>query len=68
MATEKFFYVEMSRTHDQAELITDDAKVLREQGGPRERIATPEGICEMDLAKGCEDQSAEGQAARRESG
>ena len=49
LITQKSFYVEISGARDRAELVTDDAKVLRAQlkaacGG---RIAALEGIGEM---------------------
>ena len=31
LTTQKSFYVEISRARDRAELVTDDAKALREQ-------------------------------------
>ena len=33
LTTQKSFYVEISRARDRAELVTDDAKALREQLG-----------------------------------
>ena len=41
LTTQKSFYVEISRARDRAELVTDDAKALREQleAATGERIA-----------------------------
>ena len=49
LATQKSFYVEISRACDRAKLVTDDAKELRAQLGAAtgERIAALEGIGEM---------------------
>ena len=46
LTTQKSFYVEISRARDRAELVTDDAKALREQleAATGERIAALEGI------------------------
>ena len=48
LTTQKSFYVEISRARDRAELVTDDAKELREQlqAVTGERIAALEGIGE----------------------
>ena len=49
LTTQKSFYVEISRARDRAELVTDDAKALREQleEVTGERIAALEAIGEM---------------------
>ena len=49
LTTQKSFYVEISRARDRAELVTDDAKALREQleAVTGERISALEGIGEM---------------------
>ena len=49
LTTRKSFYVEISRARDRAELVTDDAKALREQleAVTGERIAALEAIGEM---------------------
>ena len=49
LTTQKSFYVEISRARDRAELVTDDAKALRErlETVTGERIAALEGIGEM---------------------
>ena len=49
LTTQKSFYVEISRARDRAELVTDDAKAMRErlEIATGERIAAPEGIGEM---------------------
>ena len=48
LTTQKIFYVEISRARDRAELVTDDAKALREQleAVTGERISALEGIGE----------------------
>ena len=48
LTTQKSFYVEISRARDRAELVTDDAKALREQleTATGERIAALEAIRE----------------------
>ena len=48
LTTQKSFYVEISRARDRAELVTDDAKTLREQleAVTGERISALEGIGE----------------------
>ena len=52
LTTQKSFYVEISRARDRAELVTDDARALREQleTATGERIAALEAI-EPDKAK-----------------
>ena len=49
LTTQKSFYVEISRARDRAELVTDDAKALKEQleAATGERMAALEGIGEM---------------------
>ena len=49
LTTQKSFYVEISRARDRAELVTDDAKALKEQleAVTGERMAALEGIGEM---------------------
>ena len=49
LTTQKSFYVEISRARDRAELVTDDAKALREQleAVTGERISALEGIGEI---------------------
>ena len=51
LTTQKSFYVEISRARDRAELVTDDAKGLREQleSATGERISALEGIGETSL-------------------
>ena len=67
LTTQKSFYVEISRARDRAELVTDDAKALREQleAVTGERISALEGIGEMlrdtagkapEASKGIDDQ------------
>ena len=50
LTTQKSFYVEISRARDRAELVTDNAKVLREQleAVTGERISALEGIGETE--------------------
>ncbi len=57
LTTQKSFYVEISRARDRVELVTDDAKALREQleAATGERISALEGIGEVprdERAKG----------------
>ena len=54
LTTQKSFYVEISRARDRAELVTDDAKALREQleAVTGERVSALEGIGEAASAKG----------------
>ena len=51
LTTQKSFYVEISRARDRAELVTDDAKALKEQleAVTGERISALEGIGETKL-------------------
>jgi len=46
LTTQKSFYVEISRARDRAELVTDDAKALREhlETATGERVSALEGI------------------------
>ena len=46
LTTQKSFYVEISRARDRAELVTDDAKALRErlETATGERVSAFEGI------------------------
>ena len=48
LTTQKSFYVEISRARDRAELVTDDAKALKEQleAATGERISALEGVGE----------------------
>ena len=50
LTTQKSFYIEISRARDRAELVSDDAKALREQLGAAtgERISALEGIGEAE--------------------
>ncbi len=52
LTTQKSFYVEISRARDRAELVTDNAKALREQleAVTGERISALEGIGETKIA------------------
>ena len=54
--TQKSFYVEISRSRDRAELVTNDAKELREQleAVTGERISTLKGIGEAGRKRGPE--------------
>jgi len=54
LTTQKSFYVEISRARDRAELVTDDAKALREQleAVTGERISALEGIGEYAVEQG----------------
>ena len=59
LTTQKSFYVEISRARDRAELVTDNAKALREQleTATGERISALEGIGEVarqERSKGME--------------
>ena len=67
LTTQKSFYVEISRARDRAELVTDDASVLRAQlqAVTGERIAALEGIGEMSRetpSRGSETGRPYGQA------
>ena len=75
LTTQKSFYVEISRTRDRAELVTDDAAELRAQlqAVTGERIAALEGIGEMvraERAKGVDETQGaagrEGEVGRLE--
>ena len=62
LTTQKSFYVEISRARDRAELVTDDARALREQleSATGERIAALEGI--KDTARDASAKDMEGDA------
>ena len=75
LTTQKSFYVEISRARDRAELVTDDAKALREQleAVTGERIAALEAIgetarpdIEREPAKVADGAQAEGPQRERE--
>ena len=71
LTTQKSFYVEISRARDRAELVTDDARALREQleTATGERISALEGIGEAARdapAKGMEVDAKAGRTADRE--
>ena len=69
LTTQKSFYVEISRARDRAELVTDDARVLRErlQAVTGERISALEGIGESARdGKNIEAASKEGRMPGRE--
>ncbi|MDE0704274.1 MAG: hypothetical protein OXH59_11175, partial [Rhodospirillaceae bacterium] len=75
LTTQKSFYVEISRARDRAELVTDDAKALREQleAVTGERIAALEAIGEtprpdMDRepGKAADGDQADGRQRERE--
>ena len=69
LTTQKSFYVEISRARDRAELVTDDAKALKEQleAATGERMAALEGIGEPD--RGAQEKQQETLATgERESG
>ena len=71
LTTQKSFYVEISRARDRAELVTDDARALREQleSATGERVSALEGIGEAARdapAKGMEVDANAGRTADRE--
>ena len=75
LTTQKSFYVEISRARDRAELVTDDAKALREQleAITGERVAALEAIGETprpdigrDPGKAADDHRRDGQQRERE--
>ena len=71
LTTQKSFYVEISRARDRAELVTDDAKALREQleAVTGERIAALEAIGEMtreETGKAADGARAEGRQPERQ--
>ncbi|MYF07465.1 MAG: relaxase domain-containing protein [Rhodospirillaceae bacterium] len=75
LTTQKSFYVEISRARDRAELVTDDAKALREQleAVTGERIAaleaigeTPRPEMEREPGKAAEAAPADGWPRERE--
>ena len=61
LTTQKSFYVEISRARDRAELVTDDAKALREQleAVTGERISALEGIGEAAREPTAKEMDAE---------
>ena len=67
LTTQKSFYVEISRAHDRAELVTDNRAALKEQleAATGERIAALEAV-ETDKAKGRESSLEEGRGSGRE--
>ena len=71
LTTQKSFYVEISRARDRAELVTDDAKALRErlETATGERVSALEGIGEAAwdaLVKETGAESKEGRTTERE--
>ncbi|MYF87332.1 MAG: relaxase domain-containing protein [Rhodospirillaceae bacterium] len=71
LTTQKSFYVEISRARDRAELVTDDAKALREQleAVTGERIAALEAIGEMtrgEAGRRIDTAQEDGRQAERE--
>ena len=71
LTTQKSFYVEISRARDRAELVTDDAKALREQleAVTGERIAALEAIGETareELGKAADAAPTDGRQRDRE--
>ena len=68
LTTQKSFYVETSRARDRAELVTDDAKALREQleAVTGERISALEAV-EPERATGREAGLDGGRSPGRES-
>ena len=69
LTTQKSFYVEISRARDRAELVTDDARALRErlEAATGERISALEGIGESARnGKGMEGASRESGTPGRE--
>ena len=72
LTTQKSFYVEISRARDRAELVTDDAKALREQleAVTGARIAALEAIGEMpreEPGKAADAAPTDGRQRERES-
>ena len=61
LTTQKSFCVEMSRTRDRAEIVTDDREALREQSeaATGERIAALEAVG-LDRAKDCQADQDKG--------
>ena len=73
LTTQKSFYVEISRARDRAELVTDDARALREQleAVTGERIAALEAIGETgreEPGKAADGDRTDGQQREREPG
>ena len=58
LSTQKSFYVEISRARHNAELVTDDAKALREtlEAATGERVSALEGIGAAEKARGGEKE------------
>ncbi len=69
LSTQKSFYVEISRARHSAELLTDDAKALREtlEAATGERVSALEGIGAAEKALGEEKTAERGRAAEPES-
>ena len=70
LTTQKSFYVEISRARHRAELVTDDAKALREQleSATGERVSALEGIGAVAAkALGSEKERGHGRVAELES-
>ncbi len=70
LTTAKSFYVEISRARDRAELVTDDARALRErlEAVTGERISALEGIGEVVRPERELDEKATPDRARRDPG
>ncbi len=64
LTTQKSFYVEISRARDRAELVTDDAKALRErlETATGERVSALEGIGEAAREASGEEKVKSGEA------
>ena len=67
LSTQKSFYVEISRARQKAELVTDDAKALREtlEAATGERVSALEGIGAADRALSGERERGEGKERGR---
>ena len=67
LTTAKAFYVEISRARDRAELVTDDARALKErlEAITGERLSALEGIGESVRAEREADREAGGDARER---
>ena len=70
LTTAKAFYVEISRARDRAELVTDDARALRErlEAVTGERISALEGIGEVVRPERERDEKATPDRERRDPG
>ena len=70
LTTQKSFYVEISRARDRAELVTDDARALREQleAVTGERISALEGIGAIEREALAEAERADGRVPERGDG